>query len=106
MHTYSILFVYIEISTYKGARPVKILRREKIEGRWINKVVKHVGTARNDAELEILKKIAIVDRSRLVKPGQLSLDLEHSSTNGIFTLGMHHHGAELILGDIFDSLSI
>ncbi len=69
-------------------------------------MVKHVGTARNDTELEILKSIAVVDRSRLVKPGQLSLDLEHSSTNGIFALGIHHHGAELVLGDIFDSLTI
>ncbi len=106
MHTYSIFRVYIDISSYKGAKRVRILKREKVGGKWTNKVVKHVGTARDDSELEVLKQIALQDRSRLIRPNQLSFDLEHGPAGGIFTLGTYYHGAELVFGDIFDSLGV
>lgn len=51
-------------------------------------MVKRVGTYRNDAEHKMLKGIAFVDRSGLIKPGQFSLDLEHRSSGGIFLQDM------------------
>ena len=74
--------------------------------KWTNKVVRHIGTARDDSELEVLKQIALQDRSRLICPNQLSFDLEHGPAGGIFTLGTYYHGAELVFGDIFDSLGV
>ena len=96
----------IDISSYKGAKRVRIVEREKIGGRYTTRLIKHIGTARNDDELEILKKIAQTDRSRLSSPNQLSLDLGQNSIRGLFSLGVFNYGAELIFGHVFDSLGI
>ena len=98
--------MYIDVSSYKGGKRVRIIERQKINGRWSNRLVKHIGTARDDDELAILKKIAQTDRVMLSSPNQLELDLGQNSIRGLFSLGIFHHGAELILGDIFDSLGI
>lgn len=98
--------MYIDVSSYKGGKRVRIIERQKINGRWSNRLVKHIGTARDDEELAILRKIAQTDRVMLSSPNQLELDLGQNSIRGLFSLGIFHHGAELILGDIFDSLGI
>lgn len=98
--------MHIDISSYKGAMRVRIVDREKVNGRYTTRLIKHIGTARDDVELEILKKIAQTDRTRLSSPHQLGLDLGQNSLRGLFSLGVFHHGAELVSGDIFDSLGI
>ena len=106
LYTYRISDVHLDISIYKGAKRVRIVEREKVNGRYTTRLIKHMGTARNDDELEILKRIAQTDRSRLSSPNQLCLDLGQNSLGGLFSLGTFHHGAELVFGDIFDSLGV
>ena len=106
LYTYRISDVHLDISIYKGAKRVRIVVREKVNGRYTTRLIKRIGTARNDEELEILKRIAQTDRSRLSSPNQLRLDLGQNSLGGLFSLGMFHHGAELVFGDIFDSLGV
>ena len=98
--------MHIDVSSYKGAKRVRIVERVKVDGRYTTRLLKHIGTARSDDELEILKRIAETDRSRLSNPNQLRLDLGQNSLRGLFSLGVFHHGAELVFGDIFDSLGV
>lgn len=98
--------MYVHVSTYRGARRVRIVEKENKGGWWSTKLVKHIGTARNDDELEILKKIAETHKAKLVQGNQLSFDFGQLDKRGLYTLGTFYHGAELILGGIFDSLSL
>ena len=66
--------MHIDISSYKGGKRVRIVERQKINGRWSNRFIKHIGTARDDDELAILKKIGQTDRIMLTSPNQLHLD--------------------------------
>lgn len=67
--------MYIDVSSYKGGNRVGIIERQKINGRWSNRLIKHIGTPRDDDELAILKKIAQTDRIMLSSLNQLDLDL-------------------------------
>ncbi|TAN20024.1 MAG: IS1634 family transposase [Actinomycetota bacterium] len=94
------------MSKYRGGSRVRIVKRERVNGRPTTKLVKHIGTARNEEELEILKMIAETDRSRIEEASQLRFDFSNGVPRGLFTIGVHHYGSELVLGAIFDSLGI
>lgn len=79
LHTYRNFIVYIDISSYKGGKRVRIVELQKINGRPGYRLIKPIGTVRDDYELAILKKIAHADQMMLSDPNQLYLDLGENS---------------------------
>ena len=98
--------MYIDISPYQGTKRVRIVKRQMEGSKWTTKLVKHIGTAKCEEELEILKEIAHKERLKLANPGQMSFDLDVEAPSSLYTLGFYNHGADVILGRIFDSLHI
>lgn len=98
--------MYINVSPYKSAKRVRIVEEQFRDNKRTLKLIKHIGTAKNDEELEILKSIAEKERLELTKGGQLSFNFGQDPFNSLFTLGFYNHGAEVIFGGIFDSLGI
>lgn len=85
---------------------MRIVKRQRVDGRATIKLVKHIGTARNEEELEILKMISETDGSRLEETRQVRFDFSEGVPRGIFTIGFHHFGSKMVLGTIVDSLGI
>ena len=98
--------MYVHVSPYRGHKRVRLVKQEKVDGRLKTIFVKHIGTAANDEELEILKSIAEKERSKAIQANQLSFDLGQIQSGSLSTLGFYQLGAELVLGEIFDSFSI
>ncbi len=98
--------MFIEISKYRSASRVRIMNQVKIDGKWRRQLVEHIGSARNDSELKLIKAKA---EKRLddLKPQQvLSLwsdaltntDLQLSEP---FAWGLWH-----VIGNIYDCLGL
>lgn len=52
------MVMYVQVSRYRGYRRVRIIRKQKVDGVLKNRLVEHIGSARNYAELLLLKEQA------------------------------------------------
>ena len=78
-----------------------------VEGGWKKRLVRHVGTAKDDLDLALLLKEAQKTLSELRRPNQLTLPFPaDGGVSGLRTVGEYHYGAELVLGHLFDRLGI
>ena len=56
--------MYVSVSRYKNYQRVRIIQKQKIDGVFKSRLVEHVGSARSDAELLLLKEQA---RQRIIE---------------------------------------
>ena len=78
-----------------------------VEGGWKKRLVRHVGTAKDDLDLAVLLNEAQKTLSELRRPNQLTLPFPAGGgVSGLRTVGEYHYGAELVLGHLFDRLGI
>ena len=85
---------------------MRIMKKIKTDSGWKNKLIKHIGTARNDDELAIYMELAHKDVAMVENLNQLRFDFETPQSRGLFTISSYHHGASLIFGELFRSLEI
>ena len=84
------------------------MEQELVDGVWKRKLVRHIGTAKSDLELEILTRKAKEILDELKRPNQLRIpfSVEQSYTGDLRTVGEFYQGADLVLGHLFDRLDI
>lgn len=100
--------MFIEQSFFRETTRIRVMEQVNVDGKWKRKLVQHIGTARDELEKELLLTRAreFVDTHR--HPGQLFLQFlgDDNRRSNIKAIGEYWEGAELVLGTLFDNLSI
>ena len=70
------------------------MEQELVDGVWKRKLVRHIGTAKSDLELEILTRKAKEILDELKRPNQLRIpfSVEQSYTGNLRTVGEFYQG--------------
>ena len=99
--------MFIEQSFFRETTRIRVMEQVNVDGTWKRKLVRHIGTARDELEKELLVTRAreFVDTQR--HPGQLFLKFLDGDTrrSQIKATGEYWEGAELVLGTLFDNFS-
>ena len=98
--------MYVHVSKYRNTARVRLLQKVRIDGSVKTRLVKHIGTARNKDELEILKELAKKDLIRLRYPDQLRFGIDDIPSAGIYALSDFYHGAEIIFSPLLERLNL
>ena len=99
--------MYLEKSKLGSTTRVRIVEKRLEYGVWKKKLIRHIGTAKSDTDLEFLMEKAQETLLELKHKDQLMLPFpDDSSLSGLRTVGEYHQGAELVLGGLFDRLGI
>lgn len=101
--------MYVSVSRYKTYTRVRIMDKTRVGGKWLSRLVEHIGTAHNDTELALLREKA-AQRIVQLKP-QLSLldgltseavsEDSHLVVSGSFAAGLWR-----IIGGIYDHMNL
>ncbi len=98
--------MFVEVSNYRSAHRVRIMNQVKVNGAWKRQLVEHVGSARDDTELEALKAKAN-KRIGELKPQQRLELWSNSSARTDFELSQPFAwGLWQVIGSIYDSLGL
>jgi hypothetical protein len=47
--------MFVEISKYRSVSRIRIMNQVKVDGTWKRQLVEHIGSAKDDTELKLLK---------------------------------------------------
>ncbi len=100
--------MYLNVSRYKKYIRVRILKKTLVSGKRVTRLVEHVGSARNETELAILRSAA---EQRLIKlRGQLSLlDALNQQLHNPARLAITNSyawGLWYVIGGLYDSVGL
>ncbi len=99
--------MYFEKSKLGATTRVRIVEKQRENGVWKKRLIRHIGTAKSDTDLEFLMEKAKEALLELKHKDQLRLPFpDDSSLSGLRTVGEYHQGADLVLGGLFDRLGI
>ena len=100
--------MYVQVSRYKHYTRVRIVKKLSIAGKQVTKLVEHVGSARNETELSILR-ITAQKRLAELTPQRSLLDaldgIDHDSSRITFR-DYYAYGLWNIIGGLYDSLGL
>jgi len=100
--------VYLNISRYKKYTRVRILEKVLIRGKRITRLVEHVGSARNETELAVLR-ITAKERLVALRPQRSLLDTLEQQIHDPARLTITHsyaYGLWHIIGGLYDGIGL
>ena len=104
--------MYVNVSRYKGYRRVRLLRKVVARGKPTTVLVEHIGSARSDPELAMLRHKANERLSELRPQLSLLAELEAQSqhqaadTSRLVVSGSFAQGLWQVLGGLYDNLGL
>lgn len=100
--------MYVHVSTYKKSTRVRILEKVLIGGKRVTRLIKHIGSARNETELAVLRATAQKQLAEM-RPQlnmldaleQVAHDPARLTITSSYACGLWH-----IVGDLYDELGL
>lgn len=90
--------MFLEKSRLGSKTRVRIVEKQLVEGRWKKILVRHIGVAKSDSDLQFLIAKAKEALFELEHKDQLDLPFPTSSTlSGLRTFAVYNQGANLVL---------
>jgi len=101
--------MYVQVSRFKQYTRVRIVEKVLSDGKWKIRLVEHVGSARTEGELSVLRDTA-KKRLESLKP-QLNLlrGIENAADSHISRIsiaGSHAWGLWTVVGGLYDSIGL
>jgi len=98
--------MFVEVSNYHGSLRVRIMHQVKIDGKWKRKLIEHIGSTREKAELELLKDKAKQKLDELKPQSALPLWSQAPSLPGISLSQPFAWGLWQVIGGIYDRMGL